>query len=55
MFSIGIIMTEMLCGWHPFFVPSVDDTKAVQANPSCGCALDSVVVLSMQACDRLSS
>jgi len=31
MFSIGVIFSELLTGWHPFFDPQVDDAQSVHA------------------------
>mmetsp|Transcript_118090 Transcript_118090/g.220762 ORF Transcript_118090/g.220762 Transcript_118090/m.220762 type:complete len:895 (+) Transcript_118090:119-2803(+) len=29
-FSIGIILSQLLSGWHPFFTPDVDDQESVK-------------------------
>lgn len=29
-FSIGIILSQLLSGWHPFFAPDVDDQESVK-------------------------
>lgn len=31
-FSIGIILFELLCGWHPFYIPDVDCQQSVKEN-----------------------
>merc|ERR1719253_2134782 len=31
MFSIGIILCQLLSGWHPFHDPKVDDVRSVRA------------------------
>mmetsp|Transcript_22507 Transcript_22507/g.52363 ORF Transcript_22507/g.52363 Transcript_22507/m.52363 type:complete len:536 (-) Transcript_22507:50-1657(-) len=31
LFSIGIIFSQLLTGWHPFFIPHVDDEQSVKA------------------------
>jgi len=31
MFGVGIVVCEMLTGWHPFFTPQVDTTESVHA------------------------
>jgi len=30
-FSIGVILCQLLTGWHPFYVPQVDDEQSVRA------------------------
>lgn len=34
LFSIGIILCQMLTGWHPFYVQGVDDEQSVRAKIS---------------------
>lgn len=34
LFSIGIIFCQLLTGWHPFYIPQVDDEQSVRAKIS---------------------
>lgn len=34
LFSIGIIFCQLLTGWHPFYVPQMDDEQSVRAKIS---------------------
>eukprot|EP00747_Dinoflagellata_sp_TGD_P065176 gnl/TRDRNA2_/TRDRNA2_154246_c0_seq1.p1 gnl/TRDRNA2_/TRDRNA2_154246_c0~~gnl/TRDRNA2_/TRDRNA2_154246_c0_seq1.p1 ORF type:complete len:556 (+),score=119.84 gnl/TRDRNA2_/TRDRNA2_154246_c0_seq1:167-1669(+) len=40
LFSIGIILAQLLTGWHPFYIPQVDDEETIRAKIIASGAVD---------------